>query len=334
MASIRQYSHLINKMYYIVFAIVLVVMELLYFRLARAYRIIDKPNERSLHQEATIRERGIIFPLALVLFFITTGEISYFFLTATLLLAIVGFIDDMINLSRMIRFGVQVIAMLLIFYDLNVFEHSWWIIILLLIITTGTVNAYNFMDGINGITSGYSLVILGSLFYINNNVTAFVDNDLLLVMMMALGVFSFFNFRTKAICFAGDVGSLTIGFAMIYLILKLIMASHNYVFVLLLAVYAVDSVLTIVHRLILKQNIFKAHRLHLYQVTISVTGIHHLSMTIVYMIVQIIVSGVVIYNLNDSQPKQYIISILLACVLGLIYVLIKRYFYKLLTNVV
>jgi len=333
MALLRQYNHL-NKMYYIVFAIVLVVMELLYFRLARAYRIIDKPNERSLHQEATIRGGGIIFPLALVLFFITTGEISYFFLVATLLLTIVGFIDDVKNLSRLIRFGIQVIAMLLIFYDLNIFEHSWWVIVLLLIITTGTVNAYNFMDGINGITSGYSLVILGSLFYINNNFTTFVNNDLLLIMMIALSVFSFFNFRLKAICFAGDVGSLTIGFAMIYLILKLIMISHNYVFVLLIAVYGIDSIFTIIHRLILRQNIFKAHRLHLYQVIISVTGIHHLSMTIAYMVAQIIVSGVVIYNLNSSQSKQYIVVILIVSVLGLIYLLLKRYFYKVLTNVV
>jgi len=320
-------------MYYIVFAVVLVVMELLYFRLARAYRIIDKPNERSLHQEATIRGGGIIFPLALVLFFVTTGEISYLFLAATLLLAIAGLTDDIKNLSRLIRFGVQVIAMLLIFYDLNIFEHSWWIIILLLIIATGTVNAYNFMDGINGITSGYSLVILGSLYYINNSIIHFVNNDLLLIMMMALCVFSFFNFRTKAICFAGDVGSLTIGFAMIYLILKLIMTSHNYVFVLLLVVYAIDSVLTIVHRLILKQNIFKAHRLHLYQVIISVTGVHHLSMTVVYMVVQMIVSGVVIYNLNMSQPRQYIMAIPIVSVLGLIYLFIKRHFYKLLSNV-
>ena len=155
-------------MYFILFVPVLAVIELLYFRLARAFRIIDKPNERSLHEEPTIRGGGIIFPLALLLFFATRGEVSYYFLFATLLLAIVGLTDDFKGLSRLIRFGVQVIAMLLIFYDLNVFEHSWWIVLLLLIIATGTVNAYNFMDGINGITCGYSLVILGSLYYINN----------------------------------------------------------------------------------------------------------------------------------------------------------------------
>ena len=91
-------------MYSIVFVAVLVLAEFLYFRLARAFRIIDKPNERSLHQEVTIRGGGIIFPLALLLFFVTGGEISYFFLMATLVLALVGFIDDIKNLSRSVRF--------------------------------------------------------------------------------------------------------------------------------------------------------------------------------------------------------------------------------------
>ncbi|HEV8505005.1 MAG TPA: glycosyltransferase family 4 protein [Chitinophagaceae bacterium] len=320
-------------MYFIILGFVLIIVELLYFRVARRFRIIDKPNERSLHEEPTIRGGGIIFPIALVIFYLTAGEISYYFVFATLLLAVVGMADDFKGLSRSLRFGVQMMAMLLIFYDLNVLEHAWWVIIILLIIATGTVNAYNFMDGINGLTGGYSLVVLGSLYYINNNAVHFVNNDLLLIMMMALGVFSFFNFRTKAICFAGDVGSLTMGFAMIYLILKLIMVSHNYVFVLLLAIYATDSVLTIIHRLILKQNIFEAHRLHLFQVIISVSGMHHLAMTIIYIIIQMIVNGVIIYNLNGSQPMQYIMAILISGLLGLTYVLAKRYFYKSHANV-
>jgi len=315
-------------MYFILFVPVLIVIELLYFRLARAFQIIDKPNERSLHEEPTIRGGGIIFPLALLLFYLTGGEINYYFLFASLLLAVVGLTDDFKGLSRLVRFGVQVIAMLMIFYELDVFTHSWWIILLLLIIATGTVNAYNFMDGINGITCGYSFVILGSLYYINNSVTLFVNNDLLLIMMMALGVFSFFNFRTKAICFAGDVGSLTVGFAMIYLVLKLIMASHNYIFVLLLAVYGTDTVLTIIHRLILKQNIFKAHRLHLFQVIISSTGMRHLSMTFVYMIVQSLVSAIIIYNLGQSEKWQYLNGILILVFLVLSYLVLKRYFYK------
>lgn len=322
-----------DSIYLLVFVPVLIAVELLYFRLARNFKIMDKPNERSLHEMPTIRGGGIIFSLALVLYAATNGDISYYFLAATILVAIVGIADDILSISRSVRFGAQVIAMVLIFYDLNVFAHSWWIILLLLIMATGTLNAYNFMDGINGMTSGYSFVILGCLYYINNKTIYFVSNDLLLIMMIALAVFSFFNFRTKAICFAGDVGSLTIGFAMIYLLLKLIMMSHNYLYVLFLAVYGTDSVLTIIHRLILKQNIFKAHRLHLYQVIISVTGLRHLSMTIIYMSVQLVVSGVMIANLNNSEQLQYVTAMVILVFLGLVYVVTKRRFYKRLNNV-
>lgn len=320
-------------MYFIILGIVLIIVELLYFRLARTFRIIDKPNERSLHEEPTIRGGGIIFPISLLIFHLTTGEISYYFLFATLLLAIVGMADDLKGLSRLIRFGVQVIAMLLIFYDLSVLQHSWWVVLLLLIIATGTVNAYNFMDGINGITGGYSFVVLGSLYYINNNAILFVNNDLLFTMMIALGVFSFFNFRTKAVCFAGDIGSLTIGFAMIYLILKLVMISNNYVFILLLAVYGTDSILTIIHRLMLKQNIFKAHRLHLYQVVISVAGVRHLTMTTIYMTIQLMISTIVIYYLDRDQQQQYLVGLVILIFLGCVYFITKRYFYKSLSNV-
>src|SRR5579872_6945531 len=99
-----------SSMYFLLFAVVLFALELLYFRLARAYQIIDKPNERSLHENPTIRGGGIIFPIALLLFFITGGGVSYYFLTATLLMTIVGVADDIKGLSRFFRFGIQIIS--------------------------------------------------------------------------------------------------------------------------------------------------------------------------------------------------------------------------------
>ena len=322
-----------SKIYFIGFALVLVVIEVIYFRIARAYSILDRPNDRSLHEKPTIRGGGIIFPLAVILFFLLTRQVSLYFLAALVMVAVIGLWDDIKGLGRTIRFGVQAISMLVIFYDLNVFAHSWWVVLLLLIVATGTVNAYNFMDGINGITSGYSLVVLASLYYINT-IIPFVDSDLLSVMMMALVIFSFFNFRTKAICFAGDVGSLSIGFAVFYLILKLTMVSHNYIFILLLAVYGTDSVLTIIHRMILKQNIFKAHRLHLYQVIISARGTSHLPMSLIYMTAQAVVCGIVILDLNRTSSGQYAIGAGILILLSLLYVVIKRYFYKSTSDVV
>ncbi len=313
-----------NNFFLIALAPVLVIIELGYFKMARSLSILDKPNDRSLHERPTIRGGGIIFPLALVFFYGVGGATNYLFLFSLLAIAAVGFLDDLMDLSRLVRFGVQAVAMLLVFYELHIFAHALWVILILWIVAIGTINAYNFMDGINGITSGYSFVVVTSLLFVNNNVITFVDNDLLFVMMIALVVFSFFNFRKKAICFAGDVGSLSIGFGVLYLILKLIMVSHNYIFVLFLAVYGVDSVLTIVHRLLLKQNIFKAHRLHLYQVIISEKGAPHLLLTISYMIAQLIVNSLIIFSLDLGLSTQYLVGWIILFILGLVYLLVKR----------
>jgi len=84
-------------------------------------------------------------------------------------------------------------------------------VLVALIVCVGIINAYNFMDGINGITGGYSLSVLLPLIYLNTT-DNFISQDYLYVVGMSLLVFCFFNFRKKAKCFAGDVGSISIAF--------------------------------------------------------------------------------------------------------------------------
>ncbi|HLZ17072.1 MAG TPA: hypothetical protein VKQ08_08525, partial [Cyclobacteriaceae bacterium] len=114
----------------------------------------------------------------------------------------------------------------------------------------------------------------------------------------------------------------------------LVIASGNFIFVLFLAVYGVDSFLTIVHRLILRQNIFKPHRLHLYQVIVATTGIPHLAMTSIYMTVQTVVSAAVIVQLRGDLTQQYFFGAAILILLALVYILLKRHFYKLLKDAV
>lgn len=317
-----------NNFFLIALGPVLFAIELAYIRFAKSVGVIDNPNNRSLHENPTIRGGGIIFPLAIVLLYFFSSEVSVPLLSAIVLIAIVGIVDDMKDLSRLLRFGAQALVVFLIFYDAGVFAHSWWVIVLLLIIAVGTVNAYNFMDGINGITSGYSLVLLLSLLYINSYVVAFVGDSLILTMIIALLVFSVFNFRKKALCFAGDVGSLSIGVAVIYLIVKLTMISHNYFSILLLSVYGVDSVLTIIHRLWLRQNIFKAHRLHLYQVVIAATKMPHLRMVFLYMLAQAIIDALVIGLFHSDIWVHLWLMTCVFGVLSLIYVFVKRKYFN------
>ena len=282
-------------MEYIGIVLILFLLEVLYFKVADRYNIVDKPNHRSAHTEITLRGGGIIFWFAALLYFAQHLQNNYFFFTGITLVSLVSFWDDIQSLSNKIRISVHFLAISLIFYDLGVFESVHVIgVLAAYVLAIGLINAYNFMDGINGITGLYTLVVMGSLLYVNQNIQVFIDADFIQYAMMASLVFLFFNFRKKAKCFAGDVGSIAIAFWVIYLVLKLILITNSLVWLLFLAVYGVETVCTILHRLYLKENIFEAHRLHLYQVLSNEYKIQHRLVAAFYAIAQIIVSVLVV----------------------------------------
>lgn len=312
-----------SNIYYLFFAVVLVGVELLYFRIARSYKILDHPNTRSLHERPTIRGGGIIFYLAALLFYAITLRPSPLFIVSLTLVSVVGFVDDVRNLDVLIRIFVQGIAFTLAFVELDLSAVNYFMIFLIFIVSVGALNTFNFMDGINGLTGGYGLVTLGSLLYITLHEIQFIEYDFILAIMTALLIFCYFNFRKKAVCFAGDVGSLSIGFIIIFLIVKLVSVTGNYVFVFLLSVYGVDSVLTIMHRLIRKEDIFKPHKLHFYQVMVNTYGISHVMMSCMYVTIQLLINLILIVNMDLRIGYQYIIGFCLALILGVVYVFFK-----------
>ena len=214
-------------------------------------------------------------------------------------------------------------AMTLMFYQWGLFSLSWWWIVIALIVCTGIINAYNFMDGINGITGGYSLVILAALAYINKEVVTFVEADFIYTVICSVLVFCFFNFRKRAKCFAGDVGSVSIAFILLFLIGRLIIETEDFSWIVLLSVYGVDSVLTIIHRLMLHENIGIPHRKHLYQIMANELKIPHVIVSLAYMTIQTLIIVGYIY----CQRYGYIFLIGCILLLSAIYVLfMKKYF--------
>ncbi len=314
-------------MLYLLYIFLMFVIMLLYFKIADHYNIIDQPNERSSHVEITIRGGGIIFLFAAFCSFFLQPE-YWMPILGMLIIGIISFVDDRITLSNRIRVIFHLIAVTLMFLFLNVFNlFPWYICFGLFILVIGIINAYNFMDGINGITGLYSLVILGGLQYVNYQISPFIEPDLIWFPIAACLVFLFFNFRKKAKCFAGDVGSISIAFWIIYLILKLIIQTGNYAYILFLAVYGVDAVLTIIHRLMLKQNIFKAHRLHFYQILANDLKIPHLFVAVLYAVLQLmIIASVIWVPLNVA-----FLFLLTTGPLVLLYVLLKK---KLMINAI
>ena len=312
-------------MYYVIILVLLFLTELFYFRVADKFNIIDKPNERSSHSRITLRGGGIIFYFGALAYFLTNDWEYPWFILALSLITFISFVDDIRSTSQGLRLVFHFSAMALMFYQWGLFSLSWWWIIIALIVCTGIINAYNFMDGINGITGGYSLIILGALAYINEEMVSFAEPALIYTVLCSVVVFCFFNFRRKAKCFAGDVGSVSIAFILLFLIGKLILKTEDFSWMILLAVYGVDSVLTIIHRLMLHENIGLPHRKHMYQLMANELKIPHVVVSLVYMAVQAI--GIIGYIYCQNWGYLYLLCAIL--LLSFIYIWFMRKYFRL-----
>ena len=320
-------------MYFAVF-LVLFVLELLYFRIADKFNIIDKPNHRSSHTQITLRGGGIIFPIAFVLYFVMSAAYrkDYFlpedywsFGLGLLALSTISFLDDILDLSSKLRLLFHFVVVTLLIYFLGLFTSApIWFIPLVYIFVIGVLNAYNFMDGINGITGVYSLVMLLTFYYINQYGVTFTDAHFIIYPILASLVFLFFNFRKKAKCFAGDVGSMSIAFWVLALLGLLMVKTEDFTYLLFIAVYGIEVISTILQRIKLKENIFEAHRHHLYQLLVNQMKWSHLLVSTMYGVIQLLINFSIIYwKLNFVEGILYLIFPTL-----IMYVLAKFYIFK------
>ena len=324
--------------YFIIFALLLVA-ELIYFKIAEKFNIIDKPNQRSSHSTIVLRGGGIIFSLAMVVWAVMmtvqgNGVVvmNYLpFLVGLLMVAGVSFWDDVKSLPDSVRLIVQFVAMALMFWSMNIMHwNMWWIVLIALIVCVGATNVINFMDGINGITAGYSLAVLVPLVLLNMELV-FMEPSFLLVAILGVLVFCIFNFRPKgkAKCFAGDVGSIAIAFIMLFAIGKLVVLTGDVTYLIFLLVYGVDGCLTICHRIMLHENLGEAHRKHAYQLMANELKIGHVKVSLLYMAMQLVVSLGFIYVCPNTLLAHWMYLLGAVVVLGVAYVLFKKKYYHL-----
>lgn len=311
-------------MFYALIAILLFAAMLVYFRIADRYNIVDKPNERSSHTKLTIRGGGIVFYLGVLAWFIWSGAAYPYFFAGLTLITLISFLDDVLTLSNRIRISVHLLSALLLFVEVQLFDHVWWIVPIALILVIGTINAYNFMDGINGITAMYSFAVL-LLLWLANREIRFVDDRLLYCTAIANGVFTFFNFRQRAKCFAGDVGSVSMCFILLFATLTLTLTTGNPIFILFFAVYGVDSVITIIFRLLRRENIFKAHRTHLYQYLANEAKGNRLIIASCYGVLQVGIGMLVLVTAKHPAETQLGVAVCILTLLTMAYVGIRRY---------
>lgn len=311
---------------YIIIAALLLVLELVYFRIADRFNIVDRPNERSSHNSIVIRGGGIIFLLAAWIWSAFFGFNYPWFLAGLTIVCGISLWDDIHSLPDSVRLIAQFTAMFLMLADLGMINlENWWMIAPALIVCVGIINAYNFMDGINGITSGYSLTVLLPLIILNHSIH-FIEMSYLIVAAIACVVFSYFNFRPKgkAKCFAGDVGSIGIAFIVLLPLGKLILQTGDLTYILLLVVYGVDTILTICHRIMLHENLGQAHRKHAFQIMANELKIPHEVVSLGYMILQLIISLGLIY-LSRMHWVYFLVAVIILCIAYLLFM--KRYYH-------
>ncbi len=287
-------------MYYLQYGLVLFLLMLAYVYIAKRFNIVDTPNIRSSHERVVVRGAGVVFPLSLIVFNVTFSQYYpnfHFVFAGAMLISLISFIDDIKPLPVWGRLPIHLLAVFLLLYGFDIlFLWKWWTISVFVFVMLGIINAYNFMDGINGITALYSLVAFSSLWYVSKYVeftdaTAFVNYGIVSCL-----VFLFFNFRKNAICFLGDVGSIGLGFWIVAAISYVVFWNYNFEYLLFIAVYLVDAGFTLIQRLLNGENISEPHRKHLYQMLVNECGYGHLKIAIWYSAVQLGVNAFVVFT--------------------------------------
>ncbi len=310
-------------MIYLLIVVLAFVFELGYFKIASKYNIVDRPSERGSSKAVTLRGGGIVFPFVVLVYFIYSGFAYPWFIVGLLMISCISFYDDVSSLPPRIRLLVHFISMLLMFQQLGLLALSfWWLIPIMLFVCAGAINVFNFMDGVNGITGGYAIVVLMALLYVNRHVVEFVDSNFILFSLISVLVFCFFNFRKRAKCFAGDVGAVSIAFIILFFTCKLVLLTNNFAWLAFLAVYGVDGTLTLIHRILRREKISEPHRKHAYQLMANELKIPHVWVSAIYMGIQALVC------IAFLLKPHLLMFAALVLVLSIAYVLfVRKYFH-------
>lgn len=261
-----------------------VSLTLISIKYAVSNSIMDVPNFRSSHTIPTPRGGGISFVITfltsiLVILFFKQIEFGFglAFFIGCLIVAIVGYVDDLGHVDSKLRLFFHFTAALILvqsvsglhiveLYNVMVdFDILGYVIAVLIIVWM--LNLFNFMDGIDGLAGAESLSVLFiTAFFLENY---YPDSNLLifhLILGFSILGFMVFNFPPAKI-FMGDAGSGFLGFVLAGLMLKEahIVADMFWIWLTMLGVFIVDATYTLVVRIVERQKIFDAHRTHAYQ---------------------------------------------------------------------
>lgn len=302
--------------------LVLLLMGIVYFFLAKKFQIVDKPNHRSSHSRITVRGGGILIPISVLLWWFVYDFNHTWMVLGLLWISSISFLDDLYEISKKLRFGVQFLALSMCFYDLDLFgSFPLYTFPIFYFIALGILNSVNFMDGINGITGLYGMIFFGTFLVLDSKLEL-IDPSLIHYLLLALCVFLLFNLRKKALMFAGDIGSISMAYMMIFLLTKWYIATQSWTIILLLMVYGLDVFLTMIQRFRRGEKLLEPHRSHLYQRLVNERKIPHILIAISYAFLQALINYFLFISQKDNLPEPFYAALVLIF-FGLCYYPIK-----------
>lgn len=308
----------------LLFFLFLFLVEFVYIKLALKFKIVDIPNSRSSHTGVIVRGGGVVYIVAVLLFTFFCDGGYPFFIFGLILISIISFADDVCSLSPKFRLIMQILSVLIMFEDVNIYTYPLLCLALGCIVSVYVLNVYNFMDGINGMTGFYSLVVLFSFELLNRH-DNYINASLIELLAMSIVVFGLFNFRVRARCFAGDVGSIGMGYCILFIMLKIVFRTHEPAYLIMGIVYGMDVTLTLIHRILLRENIFQPHRMFLFQLLANEGHCPQLIVSVSYALLQLLISLGIIYL--PINKKSYFVLVFM--ILAIVYLfLVKKLFPK------
>ncbi len=327
--------------YYLIAPVCFIIFTLMYIRIAHFYKIYDHPVGRSSHLNRTITGFGVFVLFGLLLYSVAFPyTLKSFFIIGLLMISTISYIDDLVFVKHFIRLVFQIFALILMAIELPFnymldFEKIP-LIIAIVILGIGVLNAFNFMDGINGMLGLTNLVILLSFLWLNSNSVdvqgnqiSFIRNEFLYTYIIGVSIFLGLNLRRKAIVFAGDTGSIALAFIILYLMLNLIFKTGNYAYFLLFAVFGIDAGLTVIFKLLLRENIFVPHRDFLFKKLVHVGKYKHVNISIIYASLQALINVIVIaLPLQGRLSAQLSILFIFTITLCAVYIFIRNKYTK------
>lgn len=304
---------------------------------AEKKQILDHPNERSSHVTPTPRGGGLAIVLLVIgtaIWSMKEAELNHVivYIVCGIVIAFLGWRDDVSSLSPKIRFIVQGLVAAISIYFLGYFKSvtiplfgELQLGVVGIVITflwiLGLTNAYNFMDGIDGIAGGVALAgACGWMFLATNMSNNFVFWISFAIAASSL-VFLFHNWSPAKI-FMGDVASTFLGYT--FAVLPLLSADEGgdalMLGTLIMWTFIMDAGVTFIRRAIKRENVFAAHRTHVYQRLVA-GGYKHASVSLLYIFLTLL-AGLLAYAWSRGQfyaPPLIIIG------LPLIWIFLSRY---------